>query len=58
MEIAHGFPWFDDRTNCTRTLLPILEIGSALAPAASDEMTNLPRDFFEALMKAWLEEHP
>ncbi len=35
-------PWFDDAANCTATLLPILEIGSALAPAANDETTNLP----------------
>jgi hypothetical protein len=43
-------PWFDDRTNCTRMILPILEIGSALAPTTNDETTNLPRDFFEALI--------
>jgi hypothetical protein len=44
-------PWFDDEANCTATLLPILEIGSALAPATNDETTNLPRDFFEALIR-------
>ncbi len=44
-------PWFDDRTNSTRMILPILEVGSALAPATSDEATNLPRDFFEALIR-------
>ena len=44
-------PWFDDAANSTATLLPILEIGSALAPAANDETTNLPRDFFEALIR-------
>jgi hypothetical protein len=35
-------PWFDDRTNCTRMILPILEIGCALAPTTNDETTNLP----------------
>ena len=44
-------PWFDDRTDGTKTMLPILEIGSALAPATSEETTNLPRDFFEALIR-------
>jgi hypothetical protein len=44
-------PWFNDRTNCTRTILPILEVGTALAPATGDEATNLPKDFFEALIR-------
>jgi hypothetical protein len=44
-------PWFDDQTNNTKMILPILEVGSALTPATGDDTTNLPRDFFEALIR-------
>ncbi len=32
-------------------ILPILEVGSALAPAEGSEATTLPKDFFEALVR-------
>ena len=44
-------PWYDDRTNNTKMMLPILEVGTALTPATGDDTTNLPRDFFEALIR-------
>ena len=44
-------PWFDDQTNNIKMILPILEVGSALTPATGDDVTNLPRDFFEALVR-------
>ena len=44
-------PSFDDTLNSIRTILPVLEVGSALSPVAPDETSNVPRDFFEALVK-------
>jgi hypothetical protein len=44
-------PWYDDRVNSIRTILPVLEIGTALAPIASLDVTSMPRDFFEALVR-------
>jgi hypothetical protein len=43
-------PWYDDRLNTIGTILPVLEVGAALAPAGGNETTSLPRDFFEALI--------
>ncbi len=44
-------PWYDDRLNTIGTILPVLEVGAALAPAGGNETTSLPRDFFEALVR-------
>jgi hypothetical protein len=44
-------PSFDDTLNEIRTILPVLEVGSALAPSANDEIGNVPKDFFEALVR-------
>jgi hypothetical protein len=44
-------PWYDDRLNRIGTILPVLEVGAALAPAGGNETTSLPRDFFEALVR-------
>jgi hypothetical protein len=44
-------PWFSDRMNSIKTILPVLEVGAALTPVASHETTSLPRDFFEALVR-------
>ena len=44
-------PWYDDRANSIRTILPVLEVGTALAPTDSHEKTSLQRDFFEALVR-------
>jgi hypothetical protein len=42
-------PWYDDRANSIiRIILPVLEVGTALAPT---DGTSLPRDFFEALVR-------
>jgi hypothetical protein len=43
--------WYDDRLNTIRMILPVLEVGAALAPVAGHETTSLPRDFFEALVR-------
>ncbi len=32
-------------------ILPILEVGSALAPAEGSEATPLPKNFFDALIR-------
>ncbi len=44
-------PPFDDSLKSIRTILPVLEVGSALSPIAPDESSNVPRDFFEALVR-------
>jgi hypothetical protein len=44
-------PWYDDRANTIRLILPVLEVGSALAPADGHGTTTLPKDFFEALIR-------
>jgi hypothetical protein len=44
-------PWYDDRANSIRTILPVLEIGTALATTTSHETTSMLRDFFEALKR-------
>ncbi len=44
-------PWLSDRMNSIGTILHVLEVGAALTPVASHETTNLPRDFFEALVR-------
>ncbi len=44
-------PWFDDRVRSIKMILPILEVGSALAPAEGSEATTLPKDLFEALVR-------
>jgi hypothetical protein len=44
-------PWYDDRLNTIGTILPVLEVGAALAPAGGNETTSLPKDFFEALVR-------
>jgi hypothetical protein len=44
-------PWFSDRMDSIKTILPVLEVGAALTPVASHETTSLPRDFFEALVR-------
>ena len=44
-------PSFDDSLKSIRTILPVLEVGSALSPVAFDETSNVPRDFFEALVR-------
>ena len=44
-------PSFNDTLNDIRTILPVLEVGSALAPSANDEIGNVPKDFFEALVR-------
>jgi hypothetical protein len=47
----HNEPWYDDRANTIKTILPVLEVGTALAPVGHLESTSLPRDFFEALVR-------
>ncbi len=42
-------PWFDDRTNNTQMILPILEVESALTLATGDDTTNLPRTSLKLL---------
>jgi hypothetical protein len=44
-------PWYSDRANSIRTILPVLEVGTALAPNTNHEVTSMPRDFFEALVR-------
>jgi hypothetical protein len=44
-------PWYDDKKMSIKTILPILEIGSVLAPVTSDESTSMPRDFFGTLVR-------
>ena len=33
-------PWYDDRLNKIATILPVLEVGAALAPAGGNETTD------------------
>ena len=44
-------PSFDYSLKSIRTILSVLEVGSALSPVAPDETSNVPRDFFEALVR-------
>jgi hypothetical protein len=44
-------PWYCDRINSIRTILPMLEVGTALAPNTGLDITSVPRDFFEALVR-------
>jgi hypothetical protein len=44
-------PWFCDRVNSIKTILPVLEIGTALAPTDGQGTTTLPKDFFETLIR-------